>query len=105
MSDHNSVVSIFESNTLAQDAVTQLQRSGADIKMLSRVGKDYHTDGHIVGYYNTGDRVKYWGRQGAFGAAYASILPRARFSARTLNSRDRSRTNHSLSQGGASCWS
>jgi hypothetical protein len=36
------------------------------MKRLSIVGKDYHTDEHIVGYYNTGDRMRYWGKLGAF---------------------------------------
>jgi hypothetical protein len=36
------------------------------MKKLSIVGKDYHTDEHVVGYYNTGDRMMYWGTMGAF---------------------------------------
>jgi hypothetical protein len=36
------------------------------MKKLSIVGKDYHTDEHVVGYYNTGDRMLYWGKLGAF---------------------------------------
>ena len=39
------------------------------MKKLSIVGKDYHTDEHVVGYYNTGDRMMYWGKLGLFGAA------------------------------------
>jgi len=46
--------------------VKELQRSGFDMKKMSIVGKDYHTDEHVVGYYNTGDRMKYWGKLGAF---------------------------------------
>ena len=29
-----------------------------DIKKLSIVGKEYHTEEHVVGYYNAGDRMK-----------------------------------------------
>ena len=36
------------------------------MKKLSIVGRDYHTDEHVVGYYNVGDRMKYWGKIGAF---------------------------------------
>ena len=36
------------------------------MKMLSIVGKDYHTEEHVVGYYTTGDRMLYWGKPGAF---------------------------------------
>ena len=66
MSKQNSVVAIFESHTQAEDAVRELQKSGFDMKKLSIVGKDYHTDEHVVGYYNTGDRMLYWGKLGAF---------------------------------------
>ena len=66
MSEQNSVVAIFESHHQAEDAVRELQKSGFDMKKLSIVGKDYHTDENVVGYYNTGDRMMYWGKMGAF---------------------------------------
>lgn len=66
MSEQNSIVAIFESHNQAEDAVRELQKSGFDMKKLSIVGKDYHTDEHVVGYYNTGDRMMYWGKLGAF---------------------------------------
>jgi len=66
MSEKNSVVAIFESHNQAEDAVRELQKSGFDMKKLSIVGKDYHTEEHVVGYYNTGDRMMYWGKLGAF---------------------------------------
>jgi uncharacterized membrane protein len=66
MSEKNSVVAVFESHDQAEDAVRELQRSGVDMKKLSIVGKDYHTDEHVVGYYNLGDRMMCWGKQGAF---------------------------------------
>jgi uncharacterized membrane protein len=62
----NSVVAIFNTHTEAEEAVKELQQSGFNMKKLSIVGKDYHSDEHVVGYYNTGDRVKYWGTLGAF---------------------------------------
>jgi uncharacterized membrane protein len=66
MSEKNSIVAIFASHNGAEDAVRGLQKSGFDMKKLSIVGKDYHTDEHVVGYYNTGDRMMYWGKLGAF---------------------------------------
>jgi len=74
MSDRNSVVAIFDSHTQAEAAVKELQRSGFDIKKLSIVGKDYHTDEQVVGYYNTGDRMRYWGKQGAFWGGLWGLL-------------------------------
>ena len=69
MSEKNSVVAVFESYNQAEDAVRELQKSGFDMTELSIVGKDYHTDEHVVGYYNTGDRMMYWGKLVRSGAA------------------------------------
>src|SRR5271166_5886861 len=66
MSAMNSIVAVFATHTQAEDAIRELQKSGFDMKKLSIVGKDYHTDEHVVGYYNTGDRMMYWGKLGAF---------------------------------------
>jgi len=43
------------------------------------VGKDYHTEEHVVGYYNTGDRMKYWGKLGAFWGGVWGLLVGAAF--------------------------
>jgi uncharacterized membrane protein len=66
MDEKNAVVAIFNSHTEAEAAVKELQKSKFDMKQLSIVGKDYHTEEHVVGYYNTGDRMRYWGKLGAF---------------------------------------
>jgi len=66
MSKNNSVVAIYPSHTAAEAAIKELQKSGFDLKKLSIVGRDYHTDEHVVGYYNAGDRMKVWGKTGAF---------------------------------------
>jgi uncharacterized membrane protein len=66
VSEKNSVVAIFTSHNQAEDAIRELQQSGFNMKTLSIVGKDYHTDEHVVGYYNTGERMMYWGKLGAF---------------------------------------
>ena len=66
MSQANAAVAIYKTHTQAEEAIKELQKSGFDMQHLSIVGKDYHTDEHVVGYYNTGDRMKYWGKMGAF---------------------------------------
>ena len=65
-SNHESIVAIYPTHTAAEVAIKQLQQSGFDLKKLSIVGRDYHTDEHVVGYYNAGDRMKAWGKRGAF---------------------------------------
>ena len=66
MSKINSIVAIYESHASAEAAVKELQQSGFNMKKLSIVGRDYHTDEQVVGYYNAGDRMKAWGKTGAF---------------------------------------
>jgi uncharacterized membrane protein len=74
MAEKNSVVASFETHNQAEDAVRELQKDGFDMKKLSIVGKDYHTDEHVVGYYNTGDRMMYWGKLGAFWGGFWGLL-------------------------------
>ena len=79
MADTNAVIAVYESHSAAEDAVKELQKSGFDMKKLSVVGKDYHTDEQVVGYYNAGDRMKYWGKLGAFWGGFWGFLFGAAF--------------------------
>ena len=36
------------------------------MKQLSIVGKGYHTEEKVIGFYSAGDRIKIWGKRGAF---------------------------------------
>ena len=44
------------------------------MKSLSIAGKDTHTDEHVVGYCNAGDRMKRWGKVGAFWGGFWGLL-------------------------------
>jgi uncharacterized membrane protein len=70
----NSVIALFDQHTQAEKAIEELQEAGFDMKALSIVGKDYHTDEHVVGYYTTGDRMMYWGKNGAFWGGIWGLL-------------------------------
>ena len=70
----NSVVATFKTHTQAEEAVKQLAEAGVDMKLLSIVGKGYHTEENVVGYYNAGDRMLYWGTQGAFWGGFWALL-------------------------------
>ena len=74
MADQNAVVAVYGTHTGAEEAVKELQRGGIDMRALSIIGKDSHTDEHVVGYYNTGDRMKYWGKIGAFWGGFWGLL-------------------------------
>jgi hypothetical protein len=71
---NNSVVAIYKSHTEAEAAVKELQKSGFDMKKLSIVGRDYQTDQDVIGYYNAGDRMKKWGKTGAFWGGIWGLL-------------------------------
>ena len=71
---NNSVIAVYSAHTVAEAAVKELQKSGFDMKKLSIVGRDYQTDQQVVGYYNTGDRIKVWGQTGAFWGAMWGLL-------------------------------
>jgi len=79
MSATNAAVAIYDTHSQAEEAVKELQRSGLDMKKLSIIGKDYHTEEQVVGYYNTGDRMKYWGKLGAFWGGLWGMLFGAAF--------------------------
>lgn len=66
MTNDNAVIAVFTDHQGAEAAVNKLADAGIDIKHLSVVGKGYHTDEKVVGFYNTGDRMKFWGKRGAF---------------------------------------
>jgi uncharacterized membrane protein len=74
MSEKNAVIAIYENHSQAEEALKELQRSGFDMKKLSIVGKDYHTEENVVGYYNAGDRMKRWSKSGAFWGGFWGLL-------------------------------
>jgi len=79
MSELNTTVAIYNTHTEAESGIKELQRAGFDMKKLSIVGRDYHTEEHVVGYYNTGDRMKAWGKLGAFWGGLWGLLFGAAF--------------------------
>lgn len=72
--DKTAVLAIYNTREEAEKAIHELQTSGFDMRKLSIVGKDYRTEEHVVGYYTTGDRVKAWGKEGAFWGGLWGLL-------------------------------
>jgi hypothetical protein len=66
MLQNESVIAVFSEHQEADAAVKKLAGAGIELKHLSVVGKGYHSDEKIVGFYNVGDRIKFWGKRGAF---------------------------------------
>jgi hypothetical protein len=74
MTKTNCAVAVFKLHTEAEAAINELNKSGFDMKKLSIIGRDYHTDEHVIGYYNAGDRMKYWGKLGAYWGGLWGLL-------------------------------
>jgi heat induced stress protein YflT len=66
METADTVIAVFTDHHAAETAVKKLTAAGFEMKNLSVVGKGYHTEEKVVGFYNVGDRVKFWGKLGAF---------------------------------------
>ena len=66
MEQNDTVIGVFADHHAAERAVQQLAATGFPMTALSIVGKGYHTDEKVVGFYNLGDRVRFWGARGAF---------------------------------------
>jgi hypothetical protein len=58
-SKENSVVAVYPQHTDAENAINLLKKADFNIKKLAIVGKGYHTEEQVVGYYTAGDRMKH----------------------------------------------
>lgn len=67
-------VAIYETHAEAEAAVKLLEKSGFDMRKISILGKDYHTEETVVGYFNIGERALFFGKLGAFWGGLAGIL-------------------------------
>jgi uncharacterized membrane protein len=70
----NAVVAIYDTHEQAEHAIKELQEAGVDMKSLSIAARNTHTDEHVIGYYTAGDRMKYWGKVGAFWGGFWGLL-------------------------------
>jgi hypothetical protein len=70
----DTVIAVFSNHQAAEGAVKELAAAGFEMKNISVVGKGYHTDEKVVGFYNAGDRVKFWGARGAFWGGFWGLF-------------------------------
>jgi hypothetical protein len=66
MTQNHSAIAVYTTHAAAEEAVKELQRSGFEMRKLSIIGQDFHSTEHVVGFYNLDDRMKAWGKVGAF---------------------------------------
>src|ERR1700691_1070309 len=74
MYQHETAIAVFPDHVAAENAVKSLTEAGFEMKNLSVVGKGYHSEEKVVGFYNMGDRVKFWGSRGAFWGGFWGLF-------------------------------
>jgi hypothetical protein len=74
MDKYDTAIATFADHISAERSIKTLAASGFAMNNLSVVGKGYHSEEKVVGFYNTGDRVKFWGTRGAFWGGFWGLF-------------------------------
>ncbi|OLQ85498.1 permease [Vibrio ponticus] len=75
MKTQDKVITIVNTHSEAETIVKMLKKEQYDVSKISILGKGYHSEEHVAGFYNTGDRVKNWGKTGAFwGGVWGALV-------------------------------
>lgn len=61
-----TVIAVFNDHDDVDSAVGKLIDAGCNMENFSIIGKGYSNEEKVVGFYNTGARMKFWGKAGAF---------------------------------------
>jgi len=60
------LVAVHRGHLEVEKALSELARSRLDLRQVSVVGTDCHTQENVYGYYSTGRRLEAWGSFGSF---------------------------------------
>jgi hypothetical protein len=74
MDQADTIIAVFPNHEDADKAVQALAAAGIGVKNISVVGKGYHTEEKVMGFYNMGDRVQMWGSRGALWGGLWGLL-------------------------------
>lgn len=74
MPRQDTLVAVYATHDHAEAAIRTIAKAGLDIKQFSIIGKGYHTEEDVVGFYSTGDRVRFWGSRGAYWGGLWGLL-------------------------------
>lgn len=66
MDSANAVLAICDTALEVGALVRELEVSGFDMDRLSIAGKDQRPNQRVIGYYQSGDRIRYWGAPNSF---------------------------------------
>ena len=74
MTKNDAIVAVFTKHREAEAAIHKLAEGGLDIKHFSIIGKGYHSEETVTGFYNTGKSVMLWGQNGAIWGGLWGLL-------------------------------
>lgn len=75
MKAQEAAVAVFDDHACAEESVRRLISGGTSPQRISIIGKGYHTEDKVTGFFNAGDRIKLWGRYGAsWGGLWGLLL-------------------------------
>ncbi len=74
MDNLETAIAVFPNHDAAEGAVKTLTAAGFAMTSLSVVGKGYHSEEKVIGFYSAGDRVKFWGSRGAFWGGFWGLF-------------------------------
>ncbi len=74
MFEKNAVVAVYNTHKDTDTAIKRLKQLGIDMWKFSILGKDYHKEEQVIGFYNTGEHIKFWGKREAFWNELSSML-------------------------------
>lgn len=72
LTDHT--IAVFSTHEQAGIAIKALNEGGINIKHLSIIGQNYHSEEQPVGFVNIGERTWAWGKMGAFWGGIWGLL-------------------------------
>lgn len=79
MPHRNVCIAVIDDHQQVKSVLDGLLDSGFNAAQISVVGKDHPDDKHIHGYVTTGEKMKFWGGQGAFWGGIIGMLAGAGF--------------------------
>ncbi|HAS61919.1 MAG TPA: DUF1269 domain-containing family protein [Vibrio sp.] len=75
MKQQEKIITITNTHIEAEAVIKMLQNAKYDVSKISILGKGYHSEEHVAGFYNIGDRVKTWGKTGAlWGGVWGALV-------------------------------
>jgi hypothetical protein len=74
MSQNNSIVAVYAKHDAAEAAIRKIAEADLDMKHFSIIGKGYHSEEQVTGFYSAGDRIKFWGSRGAYWGGLWGLL-------------------------------